>query len=135
MRAHMARFTRRRRRKLDLSMPLFTEVSTRLKDGWSLDQIIGHLKRAYPECYACNVNHETIYTALYALPRGELRRELIDCLRPGVRQPLVADPHSPWQRGSNENANGLVREYLPNSPDLSGISQPEHTPIANRLND
>ncbi len=249
-RAHMARFTRRRRRKLDPTGPLFADVHEKLKAGWSPEQIAGTLKRGHPGCYDRNVSHETIYTALYALPRGELRRELIACLRQGhvnrwprsrganrklggfvsedvrlsVRPPEVADrlvpghwegdflkgsanrsavgtlvertsrfvmlarmddcsslaalhgftrllqtvapslrktltydrgsemarhrdlaqandirvyfadPHSPWQRGSNENANGLIREYLPKGTDLSRVTQSDLNAIANRLN-
>jgi IS30 family transposase len=234
--------------KLHVQSVAWSVVLTLLEWKWSPQQISGTLKRMWPNDPTLHVSHETIYTAIYAQPRGELRRQLIACLRHGhstrlsrtrgtdrrgqipdmvsihVRPPEVedrvmpghwegdfikgagnqssvgvlverssrlvllakmedataasalagftaklnsiaaplrqsftydqgremtrhreltaatgvkvyfCDPHSPWQRGTCENTNGLLRQYLPKGTDLSIYSQDELDAIADSLN-
>jgi IS30 family transposase len=115
-------------------------------------------------CIGTLVERSTRYVMLFALPSGhsaelvrvvlakkirslptELRRsltwdqgkEMAEHVRftvdTGV-QIYFCDPKSPWQRGSNENTNGLLRQYLPKTTDLSGVTQSELNAIARSLN-
>jgi IS30 family transposase len=60
-----------------------------------------------------------------------LHKQLTANIRMAV---YFCDPHSPWQRGSNENTNGLVRQYLPKGTDLSLYSQEQLDAIADVIN-
>jgi IS30 family transposase len=89
--ARAARLKRkaRRRRKLARDSALWREVRGLLEQYFSPAQIAGTLKRRHPGQPAMHVSHETIYTAIYAHPKGVLRRELVALLRQsrGARRP------------------------------------------------
>ncbi len=235
-------------RKLRRDGPLWSEVRALLALKLSPEQIAAKLRQRHPGQPQLQASHETIYTAIYAMPKGELRRELVTLLRQGrgarkprsrgedrrgclpemlsihvrppeandrllpghwegdlmkgkanasavgtlvcrrslfamlvkldgssaldalngftqafaplppeVRQTLTydqgkemalhkklaentglkiyfCDPHSPWQRGLNENTNGLLRQYLPKGTDLSVFSQRDLDYMAWELN-
>jgi transposase, IS30 family len=227
---------------------LLREVSRRLEQLWSPEEITRRLPLDYPDDPEMRVSHETIYQSLFVQGRGELRRELARCLRSGrtarrsrggykrpgrlpgmvmiserpadvddravpghwegdlilgeggrsavgtlverttrfllllhlhgdrsadavdaaMRKAVATlpdelcqsitwdqgaemanhadftidtdipiyfcDPHAPWQRGSNENTNGLLRQYLPKGIDLSKVSASELRQIQRSLN-
>ncbi len=235
-------------RKLTLDGVNWRVVTTLLQWRWSPQQIAATLKRVFPKQPERHVSHETIYTTIYAHPKGELRRELIALLRRGqskrmprsrgedrrgqipdmvsihVRPPEIedrampghwegdlikgalnrsavgvlverssrlvvlarmpdataesalaaftmkfrsiaepmrlsltydqgkemmrhkelaattglrvyfCDPHSPWQKPTCENTNGLLRDYLPKGTDLSVYTQEELDAIADSMN-
>lgn len=61
-----------------------------------------------------------------------LHQQITDHIGTGV---FFCDAHSPWQRGSNENANGLLRDYFPKGTDLANISPEELQRVADEIND
>ena len=54
---------------------------------------------------------------------------------PPASQVYFCDPKSPWQRGSNENTNGLLRQYLPRRLDFRTLTQADLDAIAHELNE
>ena len=98
-----------------------------LPNGRTADEVTTALIRnvqGLPEELRCSLTWD----------RGkELAEHKVFTIATGV-QVYFCDPYAPWQRGSNENTNGLLRHYLPKSTDLSTISQATLDDVAHQLN-
>ncbi|MBU1290594.1 IS30 family transposase [bacterium] len=80
-RANKLRHLVRKSRKMDMNLPLKHYVLEHLDQLWSPEQIAKRLKILYPENMNMQISPESIYSYLYVLPRGALRKELVKCLR------------------------------------------------------
>lgn len=138
------------------------EVSDRAVPGhWEGDLLLGRK----PSGIATLVERSTRYCQLVALPDGHRSEAVRDALARSIGQLpsqlhrsltwdqgkemlehlqftvdtgiqiYFCDPKSPWQRGSNENTNGLLRQYLPKRTDLNRFSQEELNAVAAELNE
>ena len=146
---------------LSISQRLPEESDRAVPGHWEGDLLMGK----YQTAIATLVERKTRFMVLVALPRGksaehvrvaltrkvmalpeELRRSLT--WDRGVEMAQHAqfsvdtnvkvyfcDPHSPWQRGTNENTNGLLRQYFPKGTDLRLFTQDELDAVAAELND
>jgi IS30 family transposase len=137
------------------------EVDSRAVPGhWEGDLLMGGRTSAI----ATLVERQTRYCQLVALPEGTAAEQVADALKEQIttlpaqlRRSLTwdqgsemsehrrfsvesgvevyfCDPRSPWQRGSNENTNGLLRQYFPKRKSLAGVGQERLDEIAEKLN-
>jgi IS30 family transposase len=113
--------------------------------GTIVERTTGYLTLLHlPDGYQAGKVAKAVTEQLTALPdwfaktltwdRGREMARHKDITAAGIAV-YFADPYAPWQRGSNENINGLLREYLPKGTDLSAHSRADLQAIADELND
>jgi IS30 family transposase len=114
--------------------------------GTIVERTTGYLTLLHlPDGHTADAVAAAVISRLAALPSwfartltwdngSEMARHARITAETGV-QVYFADPHAPWQRGSNENLNGLLREYLPKGTDLSRHTAAQLQAIEDELND
>ena len=99
-----------------------------LPDGWKADQVDAAMRTTIRK-----LPKDLIRTITWDQGK-EMHRHVDFTVDTGI--PIYfCDPHSPWQRGSNENTNGLLRQYMPKGTDLSLLTRADLRRIAKSLND
>lgn len=94
-----------RRPKKILNNPLLEiEIHKYLRRKWSPEQIANRLKKEYPNEPNMHISHEAIYTYLYVLPKGELRKELLSYLR--------TDRRKRQKRGQSHSKRGQIPNMI-----------------------
>ena len=138
-------------------------IEKRLRIGhWEIDTVMGQSLGESSDCILTLVERKTGYVLigkLAARTAAEASRASIQLLQrhPGRCQTITSDngtefhryaeieaasglkfyfatPHHSWERGTNENTNGLIRQYLPKGVSMTGLTQNECDAIADKLN-
>ena len=129
---------------------------------WEIDTMMGESLGASSDCILTLVERKTGYVLigkLAARTAAEANRALLELIErhPGRVRTITADngtefhwyeqieavnpvrfyfatPHHSWERGTNENTNGLIRQYLPKGESMAGVTQSQCDTIAEQLN-
>lgn len=135
------------------------EANERKRVGdWEADTVMGTTGGA---CLLTLVDRKSLFTKVVKIPRktaGHVRDGMIACLKDEPCHTITPDrgkefayheeisralndvpfyfpmPHQPWQRGRNENTNGLLREYFPKNTELSSVQNDEVQKVVDKLN-
>ncbi len=138
-------------RKMD-DPQLNEAVRTCLTQEWSLEQIAGRLEQEHSKSPQRRVSAQTIYTWIERDQHRKHWRSFLRCRgkrrwcrknagetghrleKHLVLKLTFADPGCPYQRGTNENTNGLIRQYFPKGTNFRDITHDEVRRMENRLN-